>query len=258
MARVLANALMVTVCTLGLVGCAGELPFPVGLVRARVLSERDGALRIVPTVGDLTLPREGEAVLRWRLVEGGGEVSSGVLADPWAVRHEWVEDGALHGVVLAAHVGDGVIDLPARAGTLEILDDTGRVLASGAWDPDPASETGRATAPLLTDADVRDPEKIVDHHASADEISIDLAILAEGYTEAELDQFRTDVAALARALMLQPDVSAHHGLINVWAVPVVSRDSGIDDPARGVSVDTAFDVSYGRDVERCILPSMDG
>ncbi len=70
---------------------------------------------------------------------------------------------------------------------------------------------------------------------------VDLVFLGEGYTSSELTQYRDDVQRFTDYLFTQPPFSDYKSFFNVHRVDVVSSQSGIDDPCRGLFVDTAFD-----------------
>jgi len=69
-------------------------------------------------------------------------------------------------------------------------------------------------------------------------------ILAEGYTEAEQEKFRTDVAQLSQAFFEVPPWQEYKHAINVYSIFMPSESSGADHPSEGRYVTTAFDGTY--------------
>ena len=59
---------------------------------------------------------------------------------------------------------------------------------------------------------------------------VDLCIIAEGYTEAEMDKFRADAERLTGYLFLLEPFSSRKSDFNVWIVESVSEESGTDIP----------------------------
>jgi len=59
---------------------------------------------------------------------------------------------------------------------------------------------------------------------------VDLAILGDGYTAAEVSQYATHVQQLLQALFAQEPLREYQGYFNVHRVDVVSADSGADHP----------------------------
>ncbi len=73
---------------------------------------------------------------------------------------------------------------------------------------------------------------------------INLVILSEGYTDAELGQFRTDATNTLNALFSNSPLSGYQEHFNAFAISVASAESGSDHPSRGVYRDTYFSSSY--------------
>jgi hypothetical protein len=74
--------------------------------------------------------------------------------------------------------------------------------------------------------------------------SVDLAFIAEGYTEGEMDKFREDVKKLADVLFEEDPYSEYKEKINIWAVEAISRDSGTDVPGERIYFNTALNSSF--------------
>lgn len=93
--------------------------------------------------------------------------------------------------------------------------------------------------PLADDLIVVDTAVHCDPHQG-----VDIAILGEGYTQAQNDKFRDDAARFAAILLGHEPYSAHAGQINVRAVLKPSQESGCDEPSRGVHRNTALGCSF--------------
>ncbi len=72
----------------------------------------------------------------------------------------------------------------------------------------------------------------------------DLAFIAEGYTSAEMEKFRNDVAKMADVLFNEPPFSKYQNKINIWAVEAVSEESGTDIPGEKLYVNTALNSTF--------------
>ena len=73
---------------------------------------------------------------------------------------------------------------------------------------------------------------------------VDLVFLAEGYTEAEQDKFVADARRFTEILFATPPYDARRHDFNVWAVGLVSEESGTDVSGRGVFRHTALNSGY--------------
>lgn len=84
--------------------------------------------------------------------------------------------------------------------------------------------------------------------SGAPEQCIDVAIVAEGYTEAEMDVFYRDASAATEALFAHEPFATYKKRFNVVAVGVPSRDSGVSIPKKNSWKETAlhshFDTFY--------------
>ena len=91
--------------------------------------------------------------------------------------------------------------------------------------------------------------KVVDNGPDADRLVI--AVVGDGYQNADLTQFANDVDDLVATLFATPPFDQPHNeqAFNVYRVDVASDDQGADDPdtcsdGSGTLVDTYFDSSY--------------
>jgi lysophospholipase L1-like esterase len=74
---------------------------------------------------------------------------------------------------------------------------------------------------------------------------LDVVVLGDGYTAAQLPQFAADAAAWAGALFSTSPFDAYQPYLNVHRVDVISAQSGADHPDTATFVDTALDSAYG-------------
>ncbi len=73
---------------------------------------------------------------------------------------------------------------------------------------------------------------------------VDLVFLAEGYTEEEQDKFIADARRFMSALFQAKPFSEHQSDFNVWAVGIVSEESGTDVPGEGIYRNTALNSGF--------------
>jgi len=76
------------------------------------------------------------------------------------------------------------------------------------------------------------------------ESKVDLLILGDGYTAAELPKFRDEARRLVAKLFESPPFRERRSDFNVRAIDRASVDSGVDRPSDGVYRRTALGVSY--------------
>ncbi|MDZ7373601.1 MAG: IgA Peptidase M64 [candidate division KSB1 bacterium] len=76
------------------------------------------------------------------------------------------------------------------------------------------------------------------------ERKVDVLILGDGYTASEMSKFRKDVGRFVGELFRMSPFKEHRSDFNVWTIEVVSEDSGIDEPDRGVWRRNALGCSY--------------
>ena len=91
----------------------------------------------------------------------------------------------------------------------------------------------------LADNNVR---KIQDNGGSADKV--DIVFLAEGYTKKEQKKFFKDAERFAEALFSCPPFDSRRDDFNVWAVGLVSEESGTSSSGTGVYKNTALKTGY--------------
>jgi len=75
-------------------------------------------------------------------------------------------------------------------------------------------------------------------------VNVDLAFLAEGYREDEMEKFRKDVKRITDILLSEPPYNEYKDKFNIWAVESISAESGTDIPGDGVYVSTVMNSSF--------------
>ena len=97
-----------------------------------------------------------------------------------------------------------------------------------------------------SDGHVVGTTQIVNHGSPA--VRWNVVILSEGYTDAQLGQFHSDVDSFVATLSTTPPFDGLWCGINVYCVDVSSTDSGADDPATcggtGTAAATYFDATF--------------
>ena len=88
-----------------------------------------------------------------------------------------------------------------------------------------------------------EPFETIINNGSA-ENRVDIAILGDGYTSAEMDKYKADVQAAMALFFNNEPFHEYRNFFNVHRVDVVSSQSGADHPERSVSVNTALDATY--------------
>lgn len=74
---------------------------------------------------------------------------------------------------------------------------------------------------------------------------IDLVFVGDGYTRSELGLFHQHVLSKWAELSSVEPYRTYRNFFNVWAVDVISRDSGVDnDPVVGIDRDTALNMTF--------------
>lgn len=94
--------------------------------------------------------------------------------------------------------------------------------------------------------------KIVDNGSTADRL--DIVVVGDGYTEAELGAFRADAREKWAELTAVEPYTTYRNLFNVWTVDAVSNESGVSgDPDRATVRDTALGSYFWcGDIERLL------
>lgn len=97
---------------------------------------------------------------------------------------------------------------------------------------------------LLLASLVYSQELIVYEENGHKESSINLVIVAEGYTASEKSLFESHIESFAASIFSDPVLSNYRSYHNIYGVFVASNESGADDPNAGVTRDTYFDATY--------------
>ncbi len=82
------------------------------------------------------------------------------------------------------------------------------------------------------------------HRGGSSEECIDVAILAEGYAAADMEQFFTDAQSALKAIMKHEPFGQYRDRFNFIAVALESEDSGVSIPRDGVWKSTALGSHY--------------
>jgi hypothetical protein len=73
---------------------------------------------------------------------------------------------------------------------------------------------------------------------------VNIVLLSEGYTSAELPQFAADATNAVRALLSHAPYQEYSNYFNASAIKVASNESGSDHPYNGIYRDTYFSSTY--------------
>src|SRR6185369_3738306 len=73
---------------------------------------------------------------------------------------------------------------------------------------------------------------------------VDIAILGDGYTAADMQKYRNDVQNLMTRFFDSEPFREYRNFFNVHRIDVVSSQSGADHPERSSFVNTALDATY--------------
>lgn len=82
------------------------------------------------------------------------------------------------------------------------------------------------------------------HGAGPPATSLDIVVLGDGYQAWQMDKFRQDAARFAEVILGTEPFRGHADRINVWAVESPSRESGVDEPRKGIFRDTALSMTF--------------
>ncbi len=78
--------------------------------------------------------------------------------------------------------------------------------------------------------------------ASADKV--DLLLMGDGYTAAEMEKWHADAKRLTGILFAEPPFKEHKGDFNVWAVDTPAEESGVSRPSDGVYRHSPLGAAY--------------
>jgi hypothetical protein len=119
-------------------------------------------------------------------------------------------------------------------------------------------ELDPASQPVGGDVQYRGYPLLEVHKTGDPRERIDILILGDGYTAAEMDKYRRDLRRFSAVLFAQQAFSLHRDRINVWGLETPSRESGTDEPRKGIWRDTALGTSFNTfDSERYLTTTHD-
>ena len=96
---------------------------------------------------------------------------------------------------------------------------------------------------LMASPPVPEPVVVIRNNGPAAN-RVNMVILGDGYTASELTRYATDVDLVVNELFRQPPYSDYASYFNVLRVDVVSPQSGVSHPERGVVVPSALGATY--------------
>ncbi len=82
------------------------------------------------------------------------------------------------------------------------------------------------------------------HDSGKSSEKLDIVLLAEGYTQQEMQKFMKDAERFKNSLLSWSPLNKYKDKINVWAIPTVSEESGTDIPGKGIFKNTIFDSHF--------------
>ena len=82
------------------------------------------------------------------------------------------------------------------------------------------------------------------HHSGPPSRSLDIVILGDGYQAWQMGKYLQDARRFARVLLAAKPFAHYAKAINIWGVESPSRQSGVDEPRKGIFRDTALSMSF--------------
>ena len=210
---------------------------------------------VYPADGEVEIleAHEDEATLRWELRRDSGVVASGVIPDPRIGHTNDLRSGKLrHDQLRFARVALDVV-VPNSGGELVLLDTTGEVargsvpVLRGGGGPVVATKSlgGASLRPrAVGDEATAAWSKLVNNGRCGGHLNV--AILPEGFTEAEMPTFRAVASRIANGLRTTDGWNDHFSLVNIWSKDLASKQSG--PGKKGKPNDTVFRMEYEPDV----------
>lgn len=220
-------------------------------------------------VGDTTADPESALghELRWEVWSPDSKlVAFDTVTDPRFVRAEFGSDGKpVADAAGETRGGAGIfsVHVPHVGGQLVLLEPDGGGFREVGRTNLPAPSTdgvGQSAQPLLDPAVdiIGAPVQLVNHGAGQTRINI--VIVPDGYTKAELPKFHADADNLVKGLAAVRGFHEYWKGFNIWRQDVQSRESGVGRMDTGEAPDTAFNMTHGSDVlpnapfpARCIM-----
>ncbi len=209
----------------------------------RIVTDKNGKLLLF-TVDDMSGNKlyQGLAEMKNRLYfdyqNSNGDLAGGAVETPdnsFVVRYP-----ELPGEYYISFYGITSSDDIAKAGNINVA---GRTLEGRL--------ATRFSPPDIKQGTKFETKKIVDNGDDAKHLV--WVFMGDGYRDAEQNKFLKDVdSALKQILNVEP-WSAYGNYVNVYAIEVISNQSGADKPDDRVSKDTFLDASYGFGAMRRLL-----
>lgn len=202
--------------------------------------------------------RDGRDSAQWKVIarDAQGQVRYQVAVPNTLVRHVEVFDPRTRAI-------DKAFELPESSGMFEVALPYDQSVASVEVVAQNAGQpaTLAASAPLASfnratlDAAVshsRSARATLAAPATATTIietgpaatRMDYVFIGDGYTAAEMDKWHADAQKIINGFMADPLFAANRGAMNVRRVDVVSNESGVDEPDKGIYKDTALDAYF--------------
>jgi len=100
------------------------------------------------------------------------------------------------------------------------------------------------TTSIGADVRCRDCPVIAVHESGDPRQRIDILILGDGYSSGEMEKYRRDLRRFAEVLLGQEAFARNRERINLWGIEAPSRESGPDEPRKGIWRDTALGTSF--------------
>lgn len=252
----IACAILHTGCTVENAPVAGaRLAVVVAAGRVELATGAPITLNAHPSAG-----RAAPSDVRWTFTDSTGSVTaSGAASDPRLVHFDRVFGDPIKGV-LRAGAGSLTVEVPDVEGILQIIDANDIVLGSLHHTPlrgvafSAARGDGKSDINFETDL-IGPPILVAGDGATSHRIN--LMMVPEGYTSAELPKFHDDVSRMVEAMLDSDGYRDHRGEINVWSQDIKSAESGITDPGNGPARNTAFNITFGNGQDlprRCLMP----
>jgi len=83
------------------------------------------------------------------------------------------------------------------------------------------------------------------HNTGPSNNRMDIVLIGDGYTSAEMGKWASDAQKVANGMLADPLFGANKAGMNIRRVDVVSAQSGVDEPDKGIYKNTALGVQIG-------------
>ena len=231
-------------------------------VRVKVKQDRTG-LVLTPVHaerGDFALTPGLPAHVReakWRVVarDAQGKIVHEVQVPNRQKRHIEVFNPRTGAIDIAQDIAqaEGVFEVSvpfdASVASIEVLPQSGAKGATGT--PAPLATFKRAQLEQVAGASVQarsmatasgEPAPVVASvlHSGPSKKRMDYVFIGDGYTAAEMGKWQADAKKVIDGFMADPLFAANRDRMNIHRVDVVSKESGVDEPDRGIYRDTAL------------------